>query len=300
MEEGIKKNLKEITIKNEEIDCNDIVKSRIEFNKRVKSYKIENWFSKPFELNPLVLSRYGYNNIEKDTICCVVCSKIFIYKKFEEIEEEKYSKLFKNNLKNGHNKNCLFFKNKSPKGFASMFCYDNYFLFNEFFNNILKNFNILFNEIHLNETNIQLLNKKNDYIFHDIEIKDKNEIEKNEIEKNEIEKNEIEKNEIEKNEIEKNEIEENEIEKNEKEIKEIEENIEKKQINNMKENIEFKEINNIKENIEKEKKINLKLFQNIEINEIEKEINYIENKFEIDKNLILLNLFKWNVNFKKK
>jgi hypothetical protein len=274
MEEGIKKNLKEITIKNEEIDCNDIVKSRIEFNKRVKSYKIENWFSKPFELNPLVLSRYGYNNIEKDTICCVVCSKIFIYKKFEEIEEEKYSKLFKNNIKNGHNKNCLFFKNKSPKGFTSMFCYDNYFLFNEFFNNILKNFNILFNEIHLNETNIQLLNKKNDYIFHDIEI-----------------------NEIEKNEIEKNEKEEKEIEKNEKEIKEIEENIEKKQINNMKENIEFKEINNIKENVEKEKKINLKLFQNIEINEIEKEINYIENKFEIDKNLILLNLFKWNVKF---
>src|SRR3989338_7324699 len=43
------------------------------FNERVKTFKITTWFNKPFIVNPLQCSRYGFFNYENDKIECSQC-----------------------------------------------------------------------------------------------------------------------------------------------------------------------------------------------------------------------------------
>ena len=46
-----------------------------QFQQRVATFAIETWYGKPYEINPLVCSRFGFVNNSDDLITCQNCRK---------------------------------------------------------------------------------------------------------------------------------------------------------------------------------------------------------------------------------
>ena len=97
------------------------------FQKRVNSFQISTWFNKPYCLNPLVCSRYGFVNYAADKVKCSVCGARLCFKtNFDNIAVssdvvEKRARDFLQDLKNSHSHQCVFFNQPSPMRFT-LFC----------------------------------------------------------------------------------------------------------------------------------------------------------------------------------
>ncbi|KAL9656259.1 hypothetical protein ABK040_007874 [Willaertia magna] len=96
-----------------------------QFYERVRTFTITNWFDKPFSINPLICSRYGYINYSIDKIKCCECQVKLCFKTiFKEIQIldknliNKKANEFIEEMLNNHKQNCVFYKHPSPLRFT--------------------------------------------------------------------------------------------------------------------------------------------------------------------------------------
>ncbi|KAL0491275.1 nuclear-interacting partner of ALK [Acrasis kona] len=95
-----------------------------QFRYRVKTYSMLNWYSKPYSINPMVCSRYGFECVRKDVIECPECKASL---KFNTtggvmIEEEMASNIIKRMQSTLHEEKCIFYNNPSPLTFLFYEC----------------------------------------------------------------------------------------------------------------------------------------------------------------------------------
>jgi len=96
------------------------------FQKRVSSFSAATWFSKPYEVNAMVCSWFGFQNTGADVIYCVDCGACLIFKsnmkKSLHVLGELVSTFLKK-LKDSHRVDCSFHYSRCPLKYLYPFGY---------------------------------------------------------------------------------------------------------------------------------------------------------------------------------
>ncbi|KAJ8047005.1 NIPA-like protein [Holothuria leucospilota] len=93
------------------------------FLQRVDTYSTSTWFAKPLELSPLQCARYGWQNIDVDTLCCVSCKEVLYVSLPQPWQKEEYSSAcdkVREQLQSAHGKICPWSGSPSPDSFVTI------------------------------------------------------------------------------------------------------------------------------------------------------------------------------------
>ncbi|XP_072038261.1 zinc finger C3HC-type protein 1-like [Amphiura filiformis] len=97
--------------------------SQDDFFHRVETFKIFTWFAKPSRLSPLVCARYGWENIESDSLKCVSCKEILYAGLPAQWQTKKYEEAcqtLQDSLVSAHSKICPWPASPSSESFLDI------------------------------------------------------------------------------------------------------------------------------------------------------------------------------------
>ncbi|XP_071817279.1 zinc finger C3HC-type protein 1-like [Apostichopus japonicus] len=97
--------------------------NRESFLQRVDSFSTSTWFAKPHSLSPLHCARYGWKNVDVDSLSCVSCKQVLYVSLPHPWQKEEYSlscDKVKEKLISTHGNICPWPESPSPESFVKI------------------------------------------------------------------------------------------------------------------------------------------------------------------------------------